>query len=199
VLIVLAVPLRMLHLGQTDVGALPTSTQARQAYDAMSAGCGPGSNGPLLVTADLTKEATNNQAQLNQVKQQQANNASQQAQVQQQEQFLSSPASDPRLQTLKSDMLNTKGVSRSVSRWSTRAAPPRSTPSSQTTRRLTAGPRSLLLTIAFRSLLVPLKAIVMNVLSIAAAFGVVTYAFGHGWSAQSSASQAQFRSRRSCP
>ena len=40
-----------------------------------------------------------------------------------------------------------------------------------------------LLTLAFRSLLVPLKAVVMNLLSIAAAFGVVTYAFGHHWSA----------------
>jgi RND superfamily putative drug exporter len=40
----------------------------------------------------------------------------------------------------------------------------------------------VLLAMAFRSVLVPLKAIVMNVLSIGAAFGVVTYAFGHHWS-----------------
>jgi RND superfamily putative drug exporter len=40
-----------------------------------------------------------------------------------------------------------------------------------------------LLTLAFRSLLVPLKAVVMNLLSIAAAFGIVTYVFGHHWSA----------------
>jgi RND superfamily putative drug exporter len=32
--------------------------------------------------------------------------------------------------------------------------------------------------------LVPLKAVVMNLLSIGAAFGVVTYAFGHDWSAR---------------
>jgi RND superfamily putative drug exporter len=31
---------------------------------------------------------------------------------------------------------------------------------------------------------VPLKAVIMNLLSIAAAFGVVTYAFGHSWSAK---------------
>ena len=41
----------------------------------------------------------------------------------------------------------------------------------------------LLLLLAFRSVLVPLKAVIMNLLSIAAAFGVVTYVFGHHWSA----------------
>jgi RND superfamily putative drug exporter len=41
-----------------------------------------------------------------------------------------------------------------------------------------------LLLLAFRSLLVPLKAVVMNVLSILAAFGVVTYAFNHAWTAR---------------
>jgi RND superfamily putative drug exporter len=42
----------------------------------------------------------------------------------------------------------------------------------------------VLLSLAFRSVLVPLKAVVMNLLSIGAAFGVVTYAFGHDWSAR---------------
>jgi putative drug exporter of the RND superfamily len=41
-----------------------------------------------------------------------------------------------------------------------------------------------LLLLAFRSLLVPLKAVVMNVFSILAAFGVVTYAFNHEWTAR---------------
>ena len=41
-----------------------------------------------------------------------------------------------------------------------------------------------LLLLAFRSLLVPLKAVVMNVFSILAAFGVVTYAFNHAWTAR---------------
>jgi len=39
----------------------------------------------------------------------------------------------------------------------------------------------LLLLLAFRSLLVPLNAVVMNIFSILAAFGVVTYAFNHAW------------------
>jgi len=41
----------------------------------------------------------------------------------------------------------------------------------------------LLLLLAFRSVLVPLKAVIMNLISIAAAFGIVTYVFGHHWSA----------------
>jgi putative drug exporter of the RND superfamily len=41
----------------------------------------------------------------------------------------------------------------------------------------------VVLTLAFRSLLVPLKAVVMNVFSILAAFGVLTYAFDHEWTA----------------
>jgi RND superfamily putative drug exporter len=38
--------------------------------------------------------------------------------------------------------------------------------------------------LAFRSLLVPLKAVAMNLLSIGAAFGVVTYVFSHDWSSK---------------
>jgi putative drug exporter of the RND superfamily len=41
-----------------------------------------------------------------------------------------------------------------------------------------------LLTFVFRSVLVPLKAVIVNLLSVGAAFGVLfTYAFGHHWSA----------------
>jgi putative drug exporter of the RND superfamily len=59
VLIVLAIPLLDLELGQNDVGALPTSTTARQSYDALTEGFGPGLNGPLLVAAKFqtAKEA----------------------------------------------------------------------------------------------------------------------------------------------
>ncbi len=40
---------------------------------------------------------------------------------------------------------------------------------------------ALLLMMVFRSVLVPLKAILMNLLSIGAAFGIVTAVFQHGW------------------
>jgi RND superfamily putative drug exporter len=41
----------------------------------------------------------------------------------------------------------------------------------------------LLLMVVFRSVLVPLKAVVMNILSLGAAFGVVVAVFQHGWGA----------------
>ena len=42
----------------------------------------------------------------------------------------------------------------------------------------------VLLLLAFRSVAVPIKAVILNLLSIGAAFGIVTFAFGHDWSAQ---------------
>ena len=278
ILVVLALPLRTLHLGQTNVGALPTDTQARQAYDGMAKGFGAGSNGPLLVAVRLTKPATNDQKQLDSVKKQQSDaqkqtqdqvtqqtqkliaqgvppdQAQQQAQQQvsaqqnqpdqkkkeaqskQQEKFLESTASDPRLQTLRKDMQKTEGVksvteplvnkSGSAAVYTLISTSP---PSSRATEDLvnhlrddvipkdtkgngmsadvggtTAGYIDLarqiakklplvigvvlalsfvLLLLAFRSIPVSLKAVVMNLLSIGAAFGIVTYAFGHDWSA----------------
>jgi len=247
ILAVLAVPLRNLHLGQTDVGALPTDTQARQSYDAMTTGFGSGSNGPMLVAVDLSKPAKNDQAKLNQQeqKQKQADQKAKEegqpppqpsAQDQQEQKFLESTASDPRLQTLKTDMAKAPGV-KSVSEplvnksgsaavytlVSANAPSARATEDTVNDLRDNVIPKAtkgqgmradvggttagyidlakqissklplvigivlalsfLLLMMAFRSVLVPVKAVLMNLLSIGAAFGVVTYAFGNDWSA----------------
>ena len=301
VLLFLATPVRHLHLGQTDVGALPKDTQARQAYDHMSAGFGSGSNGPMLVAVNLTTPAKNDQKSLNKLQKKQSDakakqqkqakqqteqltqqmapqiaqnlmaqgvppqQAQQQAQAQaekqakqqvsaqqskqqskqagkeaktkKQERFLKSKASDPRLQTLRKDLKGTSGVHSVteplVNKGGTAAVltlVSAKAPSSRQTEDLinhlrddvipkatkgqgmtadvggtTAGYIDLakqigrklpivigivlalsflLLTLAFRSLLVPLKAVVMNLLSIGAAFGIVTYVFGHEWSAK---------------
>ena len=53
VILVLALPVRHLSLGQSDTGQLPTDTTARQAYDLLSEGFGPGFNGPLLVAVEV--------------------------------------------------------------------------------------------------------------------------------------------------
>jgi RND superfamily putative drug exporter len=209
ILVVLAVPIRNLHLGQTDNSALPKDTQTRQSYDAISKGFGSGTNGPMLVAVSLSKPAQNGQKQ---------------------------PASDPRLQGLKSDMEKTPGVksvtqplvnssgSAAVYTVISDYAPssiktedvvkdlrdntiPKATKGQDMTADVggsTAGYIDLaeqisstlletigvvlalsfiLLLLAFRSVLVPLKAVVMNMLSIAASFGIVTYVFGHHWSA----------------
>jgi putative drug exporter of the RND superfamily len=260
VLLVLATPVRNLHLGQTDVGALPPDKEARQAYDAMTDGFGPGSSGPMLVAVDLSKPAKNDQKKLDDQKQQQSDQEAQQekkleaqgvppqqaqqqvksqskpsAQQQQQQQFLESTASDPRLQTLKTDMEKASGV-KSVSEplvnssgsaavytlVSANAPSSRKTEDTVNDLRDNVIPKAtkgqsmeadvggttagyidlakqitsklplviaivlalsfLLLMAAFRSVLVPVKAVLMNLLSIGAAFGVVTYVFGHHWS-----------------
>ena len=57
-LLVLAIPLLSLDLGQEDIGATPTDTTERQAYDLIAAGFGPGYNGPLLIATELGTPAT---------------------------------------------------------------------------------------------------------------------------------------------
>ncbi len=83
VLIVLALPVRYLHLGQTDNGALPKSTQSRQSYDAMTEGFGSGSNGPMLVAVSLSKPAHNDQADLNKLRNQEQKSTQQEISKQQ--------------------------------------------------------------------------------------------------------------------
>ena len=57
----------------------------------------------------------------------------------------------------------------------------------------------LLLLVAFRSIVIPIKAILLNLLSTGAAFGVLVLVFQDGWLAELARLQAAARSRRSCP
>jgi RND superfamily putative drug exporter len=273
VLVVLALPLLDMRLGQEDVGVLPTDTTARQAYDGIKEGFGPGENGPLLIAVRFAKPAHNDQGSLNQLKQkeqrqeqqqqqavaqqteqlelegvppdeaqaqatQQAQAAgpskSQQKKTKQQKQFLRSTASDPDLVKLENKISKDPGV-KSVSqakvdpkgRAAVFTAVPTTAPSSYATQdtvnrlrddvipkavagtSLTAyvggttaayidladritdklpmviaivvGLSFVLLLIAFRSLLVPITAALMNLLSVAAAYGVLTAVFEKGW------------------
>ncbi|MFE0703197.1 MMPL family transporter [Streptomyces sp. NPDC058872] len=50
-----ALPAASLEMGLPDDGAKPTSTSERRAYDILSDGFGPGFNGPLLVVVDGDK------------------------------------------------------------------------------------------------------------------------------------------------
>ncbi len=52
VLLLFAIPLTQMRLGQPDDGNQPTSKTQRVAYDQLSKGFGPGSNGPFLITVD---------------------------------------------------------------------------------------------------------------------------------------------------
>ena len=73
ILVALALPALDLYFGQQDNGALPTSTEARRAYDGMTAGFGVGANGPLLVAVDMaSRHATADQSQLDQIDKQES-------------------------------------------------------------------------------------------------------------------------------
>ena len=53
VLLLIAWPVLSMRLGESDDGNLPHSTTQRQAYDLVAEGFGPGTNGPLLVVVQL--------------------------------------------------------------------------------------------------------------------------------------------------
>ena len=53
VLVVLAIPLLSMRQAFSDDGNEPPSLTTRQAYDLLSAGFGPGFNGPLIIAAEL--------------------------------------------------------------------------------------------------------------------------------------------------
>ncbi|MFI9099477.1 MMPL family transporter [Streptomyces fildesensis] len=54
VIAVLAIPLLSIRLGHIDDGADPTSFTDRRAFDLISEGFGPGANGPLTIVVDQT-------------------------------------------------------------------------------------------------------------------------------------------------
>jgi len=54
VLGILALPIFQLDLGQNDISALPKETTSRQAYDGLNSGFGPGVNGPLLIASKFS-------------------------------------------------------------------------------------------------------------------------------------------------
>ncbi|MGD9573231.1 MAG: MMPL family transporter [Thermoleophilia bacterium] len=56
VVIILALPVFGVQLGSSDAGSNPPSSTSRQAYDLLAEGFGPGFNGPLLVTVDQTDD-----------------------------------------------------------------------------------------------------------------------------------------------
>ncbi|WCB93661.1 Membrane protein YdfJ [Baekduia alba] len=202
-LITLAIPALTLYLGQQDNGALPTDTQARRAYDGMTAAFGVGSNGPLLVAVDLSaKPATG------------ADDARLAA-------LSKDIGSTKDVASVSPPSVNGDGTAAVLT------VTPKTAPSDQATEQLVrrlrettipaatkdqqmtadvggttagyvdladeisgrlvltiavvVGLSFLLLVLAFRSLVIPLTAGIMNLISIGAAFGVVTAVFEKGW------------------
>jgi RND superfamily putative drug exporter len=210
VLAALTVPAFGMHLGQADNGALPEETQARQAYDLLARGFGVGANGPVLVAVDLSTPARGPSGEppaadprLQRLRQDMARTAGVAAASQP---LVNGQGSAALYTVTPTTAPSSRKTEQLVDRLraDTIPAATRGQAMSAYVGGATAGYIDLadeigsnlptviaivlvlsfvLLLLAFRSLLVPLKAVVMNLLSIGAAFGIVTYVFDHHWSA----------------
>jgi len=200
ILIVLALPILQLELGQNDLSALPKSTTARQAYDGLTQGFGPGVNGPLLIASEFDSPAE--AKQVLPVLEKRIGAAADVAQVSQPTLDKagtvgvftvisnSTPWADETV-TLVEDLRDTT-IPGALKGTHTVAYVGGQTAgyidlATQIGDKLplmigiVVGLSFIVLLLAFRSLLVPVKAAAMNLLSVAAAYGVVTAVFQLGW------------------
>ena len=192
-LLVLTMPVSKLELGLTDQSSAPQSSTSRQAYDLMTENFGAGSNGPLLVAANTGDEqelkqfhqalsATEGVAAVGKPQVSQDGTAAMINIVPQ-----GSPTSDATselVDEVRSSVIPKSGVDAHVGG---------STAQQLDLADLIAerlpliigvvvGLSMLLLLIAFRSVVAPLQAALVNLLSVGAAYGIVTALFqeGHG-------------------
>jgi RND superfamily putative drug exporter len=197
VLIVLASPVLALRLGQTDAGTQPPATSQRRAFDLVAEGFGPGTNGPLLVVADspyrLTTaldplvDAMRRDADVTGVAAPRLNKGKTVALI---EVF---PRTSP----------HSQATTELVRRLREETVPAHEPPGTrvlitgqtaasidlarQMSVRLLSviatviGLSFLLLMVGFRSVVVPVKAAIMNLLSIGVGYGVMVAVFQWGW------------------
>jgi RND superfamily putative drug exporter len=201
VLLLLAVPLLSMRLGFTDAGNRPTSDTTRRAYDLVAEGFGPGFNGPLLLAArtpDGPADVATLQALSDRLNDTRGvafatppqTNADGKVAVMQ-----VFPTTDPQAKAT-ADLVNRlrDHVIPSVTGGKVDVKVGGLTAAADDFASYTAARLPLfvgavlilsflLLMLVFRSLLVPLKAVIMNLLSIGAAYGVVVAVFQWGWGA----------------
>jgi putative drug exporter of the RND superfamily len=200
VLLLLMIPLFGLRLGFGDAGNQPTDQTVRRAYDLMSEGFGPGANGPLLLAAETPGGQSDVQAldglsqELNQTEgvvfatEPIPNDSGDAAIIQVQ------PTTSPQdketahlVNRLRDDVIPdaVAGTTADVKVGGATAAVVDF--SRYTADRLPWFIAAvlvlsfLLLMVVFRSLLVPLKAVIMNLLSVGAAYGILVAVFQWGW------------------
>lgn len=199
-LLVVASPITGMRLGSGDAGNNAPSSTTRQAYDLLSKGFGPGFNGPLLVVAEV--EGGNGKTQLAQLRTALAKTpgvaAVSQPNVNEKGDAATLtviPTSKPQDSATK-DLLST--LRDRVVPGVTKSAPALAAVSIGGATASTVdfgdvlssklplfigvviGLSLLLLAVVFRSLLIPAKAAVLNLLSIGAALGVITFIFQDG-------------------
>jgi RND superfamily putative drug exporter len=198
-MLTLAAPALWLRLGSSDAGNNPTSFTSRHAYDLLAEGFGPGFNGPLSVVVDLPKDgAAPALATLRGALQRTPDVAS-----------VSPPRLNPAgdtavISAYPRSSPQSEDTTNLVKRLRSDAIPPieQRTHASVYIGGTTAtyidfssvlssklwlfiavvvALSALLLAIVFRSLVIPLQAAVMNLLSIGGALGVIVAVFQFGW------------------
>ncbi len=198
-LMVLALPVGGLHLAFSDEGNYPEDTSTRRAYDLLAEGFGPGFNGPMFMAAEL-RERTGPRA-LNAVSRAVGSDPG--------VAFVSPPRPSEDGQATLWQLIATtspqdEATARTVERLRTEVLPPveeRIGTDVNITGSVAVSLdfgnylasrypyffsavlllSFLLLMAVFRSVLVPVKAVIMNLLSIAAASGIVVALFQWGW------------------
>ena len=202
ILLPLMIPLLSLNLGQQDTAALSTSTTARKAYDLLSKSFGPGVNGPLIVAVSLGSPATGTDDPRLQTLQKDISSTSGVATI--------TPAQlDKTGTTAYFNAIATTGPAEKATEELVERLRSNTIPSAEKGTDMqadiggsTAGYVDLasriseklplqilvvialsfvLLILAFRTLVIPAQAAVMNLLSIAASYGVLTAVFQYGW------------------
>ena len=198
-MLVLATPTLWLRLGNSDAGNNPTSFTTRQAYDLLASGFGPGVNGPLSVVVRLPLQRR--QAALGQLRSALAqtpdvvavapprlNPAGDTAVVNVYPR--SSPQSESTVALVKT--LRNQVLPRFETRTRSTTYVGGATAIFIDFAKVLSSKlwlfiavvvalSALLLAVVFRSLIIPLQAAFMNLLSIGAALGVIVAVFQFGW------------------
>ena len=203
ILIPLTIPLLSLTLGQQDTAALSTSTTARQAYDLISDNFGQGVNGPLLIAVTLGSKAQGgaNDPRLQTLQKDvksthgvasvapaQVDNAGTTA-------YFNAIATTGPAETQTANLVST--LRSTTIPGAEKGTNMRAYVGGQTAAYVDLASKIssklplqilvvivlafLLLILAFRTVVVPAQAAVMNLLSIGASYGVLTAIFQYGW------------------
>ncbi|MFJ3665440.1 MMPL family transporter [Streptomyces sp. NPDC090106] len=187
VMLILAVPVLSIRLGATDQGNHQESQTTRQAYDLLAEGFGPGFNGPLQVVVPkgdaqalaASIESTEGVAQVAAMPP--ANGISVIQVVP-----TTSPQSertDQLIDRLRDDVIPASGTEAHVGGVTAVFKDFAAVTGERLPYFVAAiiGLGFLLLLIAFRSIVVPLTAALMNLIAAAASFGVLVAIFQWGW------------------
>ena len=201
ILVVLAIPVKDLRLGFSDEGNFPKRTTTRQAYDLLATGFGPGFNGPLLLVSEVPPGTTD--ADIARIDKALAGDdrlaftaPAERSEDGKVVRWVAIPTTSPQAAETSSLVRDLRGNVLQEAQAGTGLdvlVSSNTAISVDFSDYLSAryplffvvvlGLSFLLLMGVFRSLLVPIKAVIMNLLSIGAAYGIVVMVFQKGWGA----------------